>query len=178
MRPRLPSGFLRRPTAWLLYFLEDQGSDAHLPIFGPGRGGRRKHYLVAVPFDFPAQGRACEYLVPGDIDVMLDGLPVKCVAPAIRRHRAEQVSALLIGHLLEAFRFWSLAPNQKYEHAAVLAVSNVARFVGVFFFLAGLQYSCRGADEPVSPLQLRKRRGCNKGQQGREREPDFAHDVL
>jgi len=25
--------------------------------------GRREHYLVAVPFDFPAQGRACEYLV-------------------------------------------------------------------------------------------------------------------
>src|SRR6266480_4374795 len=124
----------RRPklSVHLLYFLEDQGSDAHLPILGPGRGRCRKHYPVAVPFDFPAQRRACEYLVPRDIDVMLDGLPVKCVAPAIRRHRAKQVSALLIGHLLEALRFWPLAPDQKYEHAAVFTVGNVARFVGVF----------------------------------------------
>src|SRR2546422_9834074 len=110
MRPRLPSGFLRRPTAWLLYFLEGQGSDAHLPILGPGRGGRRKHYLVAVPFDFAAQGRACEYLVPRDVDVMLNGLRVECVAPAIGRHCAKQVSPLLIGDILEAFRSWPLAP--------------------------------------------------------------------
>src|SRR5438128_12472770 len=108
MRPRSLSGFLRRPTAIqpLLYFLEGQGSDAHLPVFGPGRGGRRKHYPVTVPFDFPAQRRACEYLVPRDIDVMLDGLPVTCVAHAIRRHLAAQVSPRLIGPLLEAFRFW------------------------------------------------------------------------
>src|SRR5207247_378104 len=103
----------------------------------------------------PPERAACVYLVPRDIDVMLDILPVNCVAPAIRRHGAKQVSPLLIGHLLEAFRFWLLAPNQKYEHAAVPAVSNVARFVGVFFFLARLQYSCRGADEPVGPLQLK-----------------------
>src|SRR3989475_7784005 len=111
---------------------------------------------------------------------MLDGLPVKCIAPSMRRTRAKQVSVLLIGHLLEAFRSWPLAPAQKYEHPSVPAINNVARFVGVFFFLARLQYSCRGADEPVGPLQLRERRGCAKGQREHERarQPDFAHDVL
>src|SRR5207245_2450879 len=105
--PRMPTRVRTRrmlPTPSLLYFLEDQGSDAHLPVFRPRGGRRREHYPVADPSDLPAQSHARKYLVPRDIDMMFDGHPVECVRPAIGSHCAEQVSALLIGHFLKAFR--------------------------------------------------------------------------
>src|SRR5262245_9457468 len=145
----LTVGSASRAHAWLLHFLEDQSSHAHLPVLPSRRGGRRKHHLVAVPFDFSTQRRSGEYLVPRDIDVMLDGLPVKRLPPAIRGHCSKQLDPLLIGHLVEAFRFWPLASDQKDEHSAVFAVRDVAGLVAVFLLLARLEYSRRGADQPI-----------------------------
>src|SRR5436309_846456 len=57
----------------------------------------------AFSLDVADDGRACPYFVRGNVQMVLDSVPVQGVCPCVGDHSTEQIGALRIGHLIKRF---------------------------------------------------------------------------
>jgi hypothetical protein len=82
--------------------------------------------VVAIFLNGSHLPRPAPHFVHRNLNVVFDGGAVKLVRARIGSDRAEQIDPLLIRYFLCALRLWSRLPDDKNDHAAVIAVGDVA----------------------------------------------------
>ena len=86
--------------------------------------------------------------------MVLDGSTVELKGSTVSDRRAKQVQTLLIGHLVNAFRRRSFAPDDEHDHSTVRALIDESSLSGEGLQFAGLQYLHRTTDELVRTEEL------------------------